>query len=67
MLKAEASKQLLGRPVFWLSARHGPEPPSRSRLPKKLLAVAYIWFGDLADYSGGPAPDSHRLPFRPAT
>ena len=44
--------------VFWLSARYGPGPPSR------LVAVARM-SGGLADYSGGPATDSNRLPYSP--
>jgi len=30
MLETEASKQSLGKQVFWLTARNGPEPPSRT-------------------------------------
>jgi hypothetical protein len=58
MLVAEASEQKLDGQVFWLTARVSPRtafPPRGSGLLP----------GDLADYSGGPATDSHRLPYSP--
>jgi hypothetical protein len=60
MLEAEASEQL-GRQVFWLTAPSGlrtafPHVPGGStQWP--------VWFGDLADHSGGPATDLHRFPY----
>lgn len=58
MLVAEASEQKLDGQVFWLTA------PGGSRTPSRLAAVAWL-SGDLADYSGGPATDLHRLPYYP--
>jgi hypothetical protein len=58
MPAAGASQQKLDGQVFWLTARDDPERPSR------LVAVARS-LGDLADYSGGPATDLHRLPYSP--
>ncbi len=59
MLLAEASEQRLDGQVFWLSARNGPRtafPPFGSGLGLS---------GGLADHSGGPATDFHRLPYYP--
>ena len=58
MPAAGASQQKLDGQVFWLKARDDPGRPSRLR------AVACVP-GDLADYSGGPATDLHRLPYSP--
>src|SRR5262249_28233379 len=59
MLEAEASPGAPKRPYSG-SRVVRPRTPSRGRLP----AVA-VMSGDLLAYSGGPAPDSHRLPARP--
>ena len=45
MLEAEASEQELGRQVFWLTARSGPEQPSRRRSSKGPSAVASLSSG----------------------
>jgi hypothetical protein len=58
MPAAGASQQNLDGQVFWLTARDDPGRPSR------LVAVACVP-RDLADYSGGPATDLHRLPYYP--
>jgi hypothetical protein len=47
------------RQVFWLSARNGFPSPSQT------LARPVACRGSLADYSGGPATDSHRFPYCP--
>src|SRR5260221_13814171 len=61
MLGAEASKQKLGRQVFWLTAHNDLRRPS-------LVDKATKWpknIEGLADYSGGPATASHRFPYYP--
>src|SRR5262249_46317338 len=59
MLEAEASPGAPERP--YSGSRVGrSRTPSRGPSP----AVAFV-SGDLLAYSGGPAPDSHRLPVRP--
>jgi hypothetical protein len=68
MLVAEASETSLGRQVFWLTAPNG----FRTTFPRTVLGEPFavaLQFGGLADYSGGPATDSHRFPFcsRPPT
>ena len=42
--------------VFWLTARRAPDGLPASRQWRFLS-------GGLAEYSGGPAPGSHRLPY----
>jgi len=44
--------------VFWLTARRAPDGLPASRQWRFLS-------GGLAEYSGGPAPGSHRLPYSP--
>jgi hypothetical protein len=61
MLGAEASKQKLGRQVFWLTARDDLRRPS----PVEKATKWHENFKGLADYSGGPATDSHRFPYYP--
>jgi hypothetical protein len=63
MLEAEASKQKLGRQVFWLTAPDDPRRPSHAGDPAQWLMSLV----GLADYSGGPATDSHRFPYCPPT
>jgi hypothetical protein len=63
MLETEASKQSLGKQVFWLTAPSGPESPSHMGHHKRDLCSGIVEFGSLADYSGGPAPELHRFPF----
>src|SRR5206468_9349235 len=48
------------RAVFWLASR-----AVTGRLPAGTCRPAVAWLsGDLLAYSGGPAPESHRLPVR---
>jgi hypothetical protein len=61
MLEAEASKQKLGRQVFWLTAPDDPRRPSHAGNPTQWP----MSFKGLADYSGGPATDLHRFPYCP--
>jgi hypothetical protein len=59
MLVAEASEQQLDGQVFWLTAL---------REPRTAFPLQQQWpdtSEDLADHSGGPATDSHRLPYSP--
>jgi hypothetical protein len=60
MLEAGASQRKLDGQVFWLSAPVGP----RTAFPP-FLGSGLDLSGGLADYSGGPATDSHRLPYYP--
>jgi len=57
VLEAEALDQFVPRQVFWLSAHPGSDSPSRKQY------LQWDMNPILADYSGGPAPDFHRLPF----
>src|SRR5947209_2605833 len=59
MLAAEASETTLNRQVFWLTAPDGLERPSRGRFEN--CRSGTHGFEGLAEYSGGPATDSHRF------
>ncbi len=60
MLVAEASEQKLDGQVFWLTALDGT--PDRLPAYRQWHALS----GSLAEYSGGPTTDSHRLPYYPS-
>jgi hypothetical protein len=64
-LEAEASEQQLGRQVFWLTARSGPERPSRGRLPKETVAVALACSGAWPITAAAPRRLRTGFPFVP--
>ena len=64
MLGTEASKRLIGRQVFWLTARYGPQTAFPRLGDWATFAVASLFAG-LADHSGGPATELHRFPYSP--
>jgi hypothetical protein len=55
--RVRSSGTRFDRPVFWLTAQWR----FRTAFPQEYLQWLF-WFGSLADYSGGPATDSHRFP-----
>ena len=63
MLVAEASEQIQDRQVFRLSAHHG----SRATFPPAFCWQWSITPENLTDHGGGPATDSHRLPYSPGS